>query len=97
MAIKAESGEDSSKARILGRRGQDCKLKVPIGLTIYDDKNKNIGELNQAGDTCIVAKGGIGGCSGNNFLGTRGQERVITLDLKLIADVGMVIVPFFHL
>lgn len=91
MAIKAESGDDSSKVRILGRRGSDCILKVPVGLTIYDDKNKIIGELNQPGDTCIVAKGGAGGCSGNNFLGRRGQEHVITLDLKLIADVGMVI------
>lgn len=74
----------------MGRRGKDCLLKVPIGLTVYDDKNQIIGELNQPGDTCIVAKGGIGGCSGNNFLGRRGEERVITLDLKLIADVGMV-------
>lgn len=95
MAIKAESGDDSSKARILGRRGKDCSLKVPIGLTIYDENNRMIGELNQPGDTCIVAKGGTGGCSGNNFLGTRGQERVITLDLKLIADVGMVIISIF--
>lgn len=94
-AIKAESGDDSSKARILGRRGNDCTIKVPIGLTIYDDKNQKIGELNQPGDSCIVAGGGIGGCSGNNFLGTRGQERVITLDLKLIADVGMVNVSIF--
>lgn len=67
---------------------------MPIGLTIYDDQNKIIGELNQHGDTCIVAKGGTGGCSGNNFLGKRGEERVITLDLKLIADVGMVSVSF---
>lgn len=94
IAIKAESGDDSSKARILGRRGKDCLLKVPIGLTIYDDKNEIIGELNRPGDTCIVAKGGIGGCSGNNFLGKRGEERVITLDLKLIADVGMVSISF---
>lgn len=74
----------------MGRRGADNKLKVPVGLTIYDDKSEKIGELNQPGDTCIVASGGVGGCSGNNFVGTSGQERVITLDLKLIADVGMV-------
>lgn len=88
--IKAESGEDSSKARILGRRGEDLKVKVPIGITVFDENNGKIGELNEPGETCIAAKGGIGGCSGNNFLGTRGQERVVTLDLKLIADVGMV-------
>lgn len=74
----------------MGRRGEDTIIKVPAGITIFDENNKNIGELNQTGDTCLVAGGGIGGCSGNNFLGTRGQEHVITLDLKLIADVGMV-------
>lgn len=63
---------------------------MPIGITVYDDTNKKIRELNEPGDTCIAARGGIGGCSGNNFLGTKGQERVVTLDLKLIADVGMV-------
>ncbi|XP_055301278.1 GTP-binding protein 10 homolog [Sitodiplosis mosellana] len=91
--IKAQSGEDSSKARVLGRRGDDLNLKVPIGVTVFDEKNKKIAELNEPGDTCIAAKGGIGGCSGNNFLGTRGQERIVTLDLKLIADVGMVGFP----
>lgn len=96
-ALKAESGDDSSKARILGRRGGDVKIKVPIGLTVYDENNRIIGELNRPGDTCVVAGGGIGGCSGNNFLGRRGQERVITLDLKLIADVGMVSISFLTL
>lgn len=88
--IKAQSGEDSSKARILGRRGDDLKVQVPIGVTVFDENNKKICELNETGDSCIAARGGIGGCSGNNFLGTRGEERVVTLDLKLIADVGMV-------
>lgn len=63
---------------------------MPIGVTVFDENNKKIGELNEPGETCIAAKGGIGGCSGNNFIGTRGEERVVTLDLKLIADVGMV-------
>lgn len=88
--MRAKSGEDSSKARILGRRGEDLQVKVPVGVTVFDENRKKIGELNAHGDTCIAAKGGIGGCSGNNFLGTKGQEHVVTLDLKLIADVGMV-------
>ncbi|XP_031616901.1 GTP-binding protein 10 homolog [Contarinia nasturtii] len=93
IAIKAESGEDSSKSRILGRRGEDLKIKVPIGVTIFDENHTKIGELNEPGDTCLAAGGGIGGCSGNNFLGTKGQSHVVTLDLKLIADVGMVGFP----
>lgn len=77
----------------MGRRGPDEKIKVPTGLTVYDKNNKKIGELNQKGDSCVVAGGGVGGCTGNSFLGSRGQERIITLDLKLIADVGMVGFP----
>lgn len=91
--IKAPPGDDSSKARILGRRGDDLKVKVPVGVTVIDENNQKIAELNAPGDTCIAAGGGIGGCSGNNFLGTRGQQRFVTLDLKLIADVGMVGFP----
>lgn len=89
-AIKAESGDDSSKARILGRRGEDLKLIVPTGVTVFDANMKRIGELNAPGDTCIAAHGGVGGCTGNNFIGSKGTEQVVTLDLKLIADVGMV-------
>lgn len=91
--FNAASGEDSSKARLLGRRGKDYVVEVPIGITVLDENMKKISELNAKDDTCMAAGGGIGGCSGNNFLGTRGQERVVTLDLKLIADVGMVGFP----
>lgn len=83
-------GEDSSKTRILGKRGNDIEVEVPTGVAVYDETRTVLGELNNPGDTCLVAGGGIGGAAGCNFIGTRGQERVITLDLKLIADVGMV-------
>lgn len=83
-------GEDSSKARILGRRGEDRTIQVPIGISILDDSKKLLAELNNPGESYRVAGGGGGGCSGNNFMGRRGQERVVTVDLKLIADVGLV-------
>lgn len=88
--LTAGGGEDSSKARILGRRGTDKVVPVPIGITVLDENNKKIGELNAPGEKCIAAGGGVGGCAGNSFLGGKGQERIVTLDLKLIADVGMV-------
>lgn len=88
--IKGGIGEDSSKARILGRRGGDTIIKVPIGVTLHDDTKKLLSELNNPGENYIVAGGGTGGCTGSNFLGKRGQERIVTVDLKLIADVGLV-------
>lgn len=92
--ITAGNGEDSSKLRILGRRGLDLKLEVPTGITVIDEEsNKVIGELNAPGETCLVAGGGSGGCSGNQFIGVKGQHRTIKLDLKLIADVGLVGFP----
>jgi len=92
--VSAGNGEDSSKVRILGRRGLDVKVEVPTGLTVNDEEsNKVLGELNAPGETCLVAGGGSGGCSGNNFIGAKGQQRTIKLDLKLIADVGLVGFP----
>lgn len=88
--VRGGMGEDSSKVRILGRRGEDKIIKVPIGVTIYDDRKKLLGELNNPGENCLVAGGGVGGCAGCSFIGKRGQERVVTVDLKLIADVGLV-------
>lgn len=70
------------------------KIAVPLGVTIIDEEaRKIIGELNTAGETCLVAGGGSGGCTGNQFIGHKGQARRIKLDLKLIADIGLVGFP----
>lgn len=91
--IWASCGENSSKFRILGRRGMDVRVEVPIGVQIYDDHGKMLGDLNEENAQCIVAGGGMGGCTGTNFLGKPGDQRMINLDLKLIADVGLVGFP----
>lgn len=49
--------------------------------------------MNQEGQTCLGVGGGGGGCSGNNFIGHKGQILSLKLDLKLIADVGLVGFP----
>jgi len=91
--VRAGNGEESSKLRLLGRRGEDIRVEVPIGVSILDDTGKIIGELNDESTHCTVAGGGGGGCSGNSFVGHKGQHRSINLDLKLIADVGLVGFP----
>lgn len=92
--IVAGNGEESSKARILGRRGTDQRVEVPLGIRVLDDlEGTVVGELDEVGKSCLAAGGGSGGCSGNSFLGKAGQLRTLTLDLKLIADVGLVGFP----
>lgn len=49
--------------------------------------------MNEEGSKFLAAGGGVGGCSGTNFLGTPGQSRTLKLDLKLIADCGLVGFP----
>lgn len=52
-----------------------------------------LSELNNQNETCLVAGGGVGGVSGNSFIGRKGQLRTIVLDLKIIADIGLVGFP----
>lgn len=91
--VVAGNGEESSKARILGRRGTDRKVEVPIGIRVIDAEKGTIAELDEEGKSFLAAGGGSGGCSGNSFLGKPGQQSTLTLDLKLIADVGLVGFP----
>lgn len=91
--IIAAHGEDASKVRILGKRGADECVEVPTGISVMNELGKVLGDLNEDGATCLASGGGVGGCSGNSFIGKPGQSQLIKLDLKLIADVGLVGFP----
>lgn len=91
--IVAGHGEDSRKGKIVGNPGTDVKLEVPLGITVYRDDGKALGSIDQEGDTVIVARGGPGGSKENNFFGHFGQVHHVRLDLKLIADIGLVGFP----
>ncbi|KAG5891073.1 hypothetical protein JTB14_005709 [Gonioctena quinquepunctata] len=73
--------------------GEDLRVEVPVGVSLVTDLGKNLGELNDEGEELVVAKGGTGGHPKNGFLGTRGQAYHMRLDLKLIADIGLVGFP----
>lgn len=102
----AENGHNGSGNNKTGKDGQNIDLKVPVGTVVRDtDTDELIGELLAAGDELILAKGGRGG-KGNSFFktstnqtprhaqpGEPGEERNITLELKLLADVGLVGFP----
>uniref|UniRef100_A0A1B6CW52 OBG-type G domain-containing protein n=2 Tax=Clastoptera arizonana TaxID=38151 RepID=A0A1B6CW52_9HEMI len=91
--VKAEPGNNSSSRCILGRSGANTIVTAPLGITVYNELGKKLGDLNEEGQQILVAKGGSGGCLENGFCGTRGQNQVIKIDLKLIADVGFVGFP----
>ncbi len=99
-APRGEHGEGSNRT---GRSGEDLVLLVPPGTVVQDaDRGEPLGELLREGDELVVARGGRGGRGNARFAtstnqaprradpGEEGEERRITLELKLIADVGLV-------
>jgi GTP-binding protein len=102
----AEHGEDGSKKRKAGRNGEDLILKVPPGTIIRDEATGLvIADLKEEGDRAIVAKGGRGGKGNQHFAnavrqapafarsGSDGVEKWVVLELKMIADVGLLGFP----
>jgi GTP-binding protein len=100
---EAERGEHGKGSNKTGRSGEDVVLPVPPGTIVRDlDSRELIGEVLEHGDQIVVARGGRGG-KGNTFFATathqsprewqpgeEGESRTIELELKLIADVGLV-------
>ncbi|XP_026571904.1 GTP-binding protein 10 isoform X1 [Pseudonaja textilis] len=89
----AEAGTNSSIAALKGNKGKDCEVNVPPGIIVTTENGKELGKLDKEGERLLVACGGIGGCPVTNFLPTKGQIHMIHLDLKLIADVGLIGFP----
>jgi GTP-binding protein len=102
-AWTAERGEHGMGSNCTGRSGEDLILPVPPGTIVRDQTTGElVGEVLESGDTLLVAKGGRGG-RGNAFFATathqsprewqpgeEGEARVLEMELKLIADVGLV-------
>jgi GTP-binding protein len=99
-AQRGQHGEGSNKT---GRSGEDLLLRVPLGTAAYDaDTGELLGELLEERQRLVVARGGRGGRGNTRFKssthqaprewesGEEGTERRIRLELKLIADVGLV-------
>ncbi|XP_006084995.1 GTP-binding protein 10 isoform X2 [Myotis lucifugus] len=89
----AGEGANSRVSALKGSKGKDCEIPAPVGISVTDENGKIIGELNKEQDRILVAEGGLGGKFLTNFLPLKGQRRIIHLDLKLIADVGLVGFP----
>ena len=102
----AKSGEEGGKRRCTGRDGEDLVIKVPEGTVIYDDESRKvIADMSNDNLREVILKGGRGGKGNMNYAtstmqapqyaqpGQDAQELWVRLELKVIADVGLVGFP----
>ena len=103
---KAQNGGDGRSAKCFGKNGEDLYVTVPVGTIVRDaETGKILADLNRLGQKLVIAKGGSGGWGNTHFAtptrqapkfaknGTEGEKREIKLELKLLADVGLVGFP----
>jgi GTP-binding protein len=104
--FRADSGRPGGGNNKTGRSAEDLMIKVPPGTIVYDDDTGEvIGDLVEVGQQLVVCQGGRGGRGNTRFANSRnqaprigergepGEERNLRLELKLIADIGIVGVP----
>ncbi|XP_043282877.1 GTP-binding protein 10 homolog [Venturia canescens] len=89
----AGHGGSSTSSGLIGLEGKDLCIEAPLGISVYSEDGALLGDLNSTGAKLKIAAGGIGGCPETGFSGQKGQAHCIQLDLKLIADVGLVGFP----
>jgi GTPase len=103
--FRAKDGERGGSSNKTGATADDLEIEVPLGTIVRDDDGYIMADLNRPGQRYVVAKGGRGGRGNSRFKnsvqqapriaekGEPGQEFWIQLELKLVADVGIVGVP----
>lgn len=102
--VKAESGTAGDRQRRHGKSGEDLEVKVPVGTMILLD-DQPIADLTEDGQSQVIARGGKGGFGNAHFVsstrqaprvaekGEAGQAYEVSLELKMIADVGIIGLP----
>ena len=104
--FKAQRGENGMGRQMYGKAGEDNVITVPVGTVIHNvETDEIIGDLTEHGQRLLVAKGGQGGLGNMHFKssinrsprkatpGGEGEMRVLRLELKLLADVGLLGFP----
>ncbi|GAA5076335.1 GTPase ObgE [Lysobacter panacisoli] len=104
--FRAKRGENGMGRQMYGKAGDDLVITVPVGTVILNvETDEVIGDLTRHGERLLVAKGGKGGLGNMHFKssvnrsprkalpGLPGEERVLKLELKLLADVGLLGFP----
>ena len=104
--FQGENGQQGMGSNCTGRSAEDLVLSVPVGTTVIDDETREIiGDLTAPGQRLLVARGGFHGLGNTRYKsstnqtprqttsGKLGDERVLRLEMKLLADVGLLGLP----
>ncbi|MBN2732147.1 MAG: GTPase ObgE [Balneolaceae bacterium] len=104
--VKADHGKNGEPSKRKGKAGDDRILEAPLGSVVFDaDTGERLGEITEHEEQIVIAKGGKGGLGNWHFRsstnqtprhaqdGEKGEERTIEIELKLLADVGLVGFP----
>jgi GTP-binding protein len=103
--LEAETGINGGRQNLYGRNGEDLLVKVPFGTIIIEEETGKRYTITRIVPKILLAKGGKGGRGNNEFKsatnqtpkyaepGTPGEEKTLHLELKLIADVGLIGIP----
>ncbi|KTD38857.1 GTP-binding protein, GTP1/Obg family [Legionella nautarum] len=103
---KAENGQPGMGGNCTGKKGDDLIISVPVGTMVYDiDSGELLGDINHAGERLLVAQGGFHGLGNTRYKssvnraprqttqGTPGEARHLRLELRVLADVGLLGLP----
>lgn len=103
--LRAKSGNPGEQRRKHGRSAEDLRVPVPVGTVIYEENGDMLADLTVDGQEAVLAKGGKGGFGNAHFVsstrqapriaekGEEGEQKSLQLELKMIADVGLIGLP----
>ncbi|KTD51392.1 GTP-binding protein, GTP1/Obg family [Legionella quinlivanii] len=104
--FKAENGQPGMGGNCTGKRGEDLVIPVPVGTLVYDvDSRELLGDVSENGQQLLVAQGGFHGLGNTRYKssvnraprqttpGTPGESRHLRLELRVLADVGLLGLP----
>ncbi len=103
---KAENGQGGMGSNCTGKKGEDLFIKVPVGTMVYDvDTNELLADIKSVGEPVLIAQGGFHGLGNTRYKssvnraptqtteGTLGESRHLRLELRVLADVGLLGLP----